>query len=86
MITAEMLKTLSTYTAAALTTAIQLAGYKKDQFHTAKFIGMSNGNQFVYSATFNFENEIVPTKVFLHYDPIAGRVSADYWQFSKTAL
>ena len=78
MITAEMLTTLTTFTAPALTRAIQLAGYKKDQFHTAKFVGMSNANQFVYNATYNFENELMPTKVFVNYDPVEGKVSADY--------
>ena len=78
MITANTLKTLTTFTAPALTKAIQLAGYKKDKFNTAEFVGMTNAGQFCYKVTYT-EHEAEQTgKVFLSYDPVAGKVSADY--------
>lgn len=78
MITADTLKTLTTFTAPALTRAIQLAGFKKDSFTSAKFVGMTNGNQFCYSVTYREHDAEQTGKVFLSYDPVAGRVSADY--------
>lgn len=78
MITADTLKTLTTFTAPALTRAIQDAGFKKDSFTSAKFVGMTNGNQFCYSVTYREHDAEQTGKVFLSYDPVAGRVSADY--------
>ena len=80
MITAEQLKTLTTFTAPALTRSIQLAGYKKDSFLTAEFVGMTNASQFAYNVTYKDTGFKEPqhTKVFLNYDPIGGKVSADY--------
>jgi hypothetical protein len=78
MITADTLKTLTTFTAAALTRAVQDAGYKGDSFTGAKFLGMTNGGQFCYSVTRKAEEGTDSTKVFLSYDPTEGRVSADY--------
>ena len=80
MITAEQLKPLSTFTAHALTQAIRQAGYKRDKFNSAKFLGMTNGGQFCYSVTYTdeIEGDECTTKVFLTFDPAAGRVSADY--------
>lgn len=80
MILADTLKTLTTFTAPALTRAIQLAGYKRDKFNTAKFLGMTNGGQFCYSVTYTdeIEGDECTTKVYISYDPTAGRVSVDY--------
>ena len=78
MITADTLKTLTTFTAPALTRAIHDAGFKKDSFTSAKFVGMTNGNQFCYSVTYREHDAEQTGKVFLSYDPVAGRVSADY--------
>ena len=52
MILADTLKTLTTFTAPALTRAIQQAGYKKDSFTAARFLGMTNGNQVCYLCTY----------------------------------
>jgi hypothetical protein len=80
MITADQLTTLTTFTAAALTRSIQLSGYKKDSFLTAEFVGMTNASQFAYRVSYKDDNFKEPqmTKVFLNYDPIGGKVSADY--------
>lgn len=78
MILAEDLKTLSTFTAPALSRAIQLAGYRGDTFTRAEFLGLTNGNQFCYKAVYVEHGEECTTKVFLTYDPAEGRVSADY--------
>ncbi len=78
MITADKLSLLTNMPAVMLTTAIQAAGYKKDKFQTAKFLGLSNGKQFVYNVTYIEDNEIHSTKVFVDYDPTVDRVSVDY--------
>ena len=78
MITADTLKTLTTFTAPALTRAIQDAGFKKDSFTSAKFVGITNAGQFCYSVTYTEHDAEQTGKVFLTYDPTAGRVSADY--------
>jgi len=78
LITANTLKTLTSFTAPALTNAINNAGYEGDFFTSAEFVGMTNGNQFCYKVTYKEDGELATGKVFLTYDPVAGRVSADY--------
>ena len=78
MITADKLALLSNMPAAMLTMAIQQAGYKKDKFTKAKFLGLSNGNQFVYSATFIEDNEEKTCKVFVSYNSVADKITVDY--------
>jgi hypothetical protein len=78
MITAEKLETLTTFTAGALTRAINLAGYKGDMFTSAKFLGITNGGQFCYWVVFHVEGGTDSTKVFLSYDHAEDKVSADY--------
>jgi hypothetical protein len=78
MITAEKLETLTTFTAAALTRAINLAGYKGDMFTSAKFLGITNGGQFCYWVVFHVEGGTDSTKVYLSYNPTDGTVKADY--------
>jgi len=78
MIIAETLKRLISYDATALTKMIQAAGYKKDSFTGAKFLGISNGGQFVYFCTYNVEGGTDSTKVYVTYNPTEGRVSVDY--------
>jgi len=59
---------------------IQQAGFKQDSFTNAKFIGITNGGEFCYDATFvdQIEGNECNTKVFVKYDPTADKVSADY--------
>lgn len=78
MITADTLKTLTSFTAPALTRAAMDAGYKGPAFTGAKFIGITNGGQFCYTAVFQVKGGTDSTKVFLTYDHTEGRVIADY--------
>jgi len=78
MVTADKLKLLTNFPAFMLTTLIQQAGYKKDKFNTAKFLGITNGGQFCYSVTYVEDGKECNTKVFLNYDSVADAVSADY--------
>jgi hypothetical protein len=78
MITADKLALLINMPSAMLTVAIQQAGYKKDSFTGAKFVGITNGGQFCYLCTYPVEGGTDSTKVFLSYDPTADKVSASY--------
>jgi hypothetical protein len=78
MIMPDTLKTLCSFTAPALTRAINIAGYKGDMFDTAEFVGMTNGGQFAYKVTFEEDGRVQKSKVFLTYDPVVGGITADY--------
>lgn len=78
MITADTLKTLTTYTAEDLTQLIQKAGYKEDKFSSSKFLGITNGGQFCYFAVFKVEDGTDSTKVYITYNQARGVVSAEY--------
>jgi hypothetical protein len=78
MITADTLHTLTSFTAPALTRAINDTGYKGDVFLSAEFLGLTNGNQFCYKVSYEEHGELVKGKVFLNYNPESGRVTADY--------
>jgi hypothetical protein len=78
MITAETLTTLTTFTAPALSRAIQDAGYEEDKFTSAKFLGITNGGQFCYYVVFHVEGGTDSTKVYLTYNHANGTVSAEY--------
>ena len=73
MITAEQLTTLTTFTAAALTKALDNEDY---QFTGTKFLGITNGGEFCYKCTFPVKGGTDSTKVFLKFDPTVGRVIA----------
>jgi hypothetical protein len=78
MITAETLQTLTSFTAPALSRAIQDAGYEEDKFTSAKFLGITNGGQFCYFCVFHVEDGTDSTKVYLTYNHANGTVSAEY--------
>lgn len=78
MITAETLSTLTQFSAAALTRAIRLAGYKNDEFIGSRFLGITNGGQFCYDCSYREDGDILNTKVFLTYNPDLGSITADY--------
>ena len=80
MITADTLKTLTTFTTHGLAMALHHSGYTGAVFKTAKFLGITNGGQYCYGVTFHDEEGMGTGqgKVFLTYDPTAGVVSADY--------
>jgi hypothetical protein len=78
MITADKLKTLTSFTAQALTRAINLAGYKGDSFDSAEFVGITNAGQFCYLTTYEEMDEIHKAKVFVNYDPTGESVTVSY--------
>ena len=79
MITAETLTTMTTFTAHALSMALEHSGYKgNNTFESAKFIGITNAGQYCYGVTYMEHGELEESKVFLTYDPVAGKVIADY--------
>ena len=84
MITADTLTTLISFTAPALTRAAQLAGYKGPDFTSCKFIGITNGGQFCYTAVFQVAGGTDSTKVFLDYNHTMDRVFCDV-QLTKLA-
>ena len=80
MITADTLKTLTTFTTHGLAMALHQSGYTGCTFKACKFLGITNGGQFCYSVTYyddTLEGEVTD-KVFLSYDPAAGKVTADF--------
>jgi hypothetical protein len=79
MITADTLKTLTSFTAAALSRALNVSGYRDCVFNTAEFLGITNGGQFCYKVTYHDDNtEAEETgKVFLTYNT-NGAVTADF--------
>jgi hypothetical protein len=78
MITADTLKTLTSFTAPALTRAAMDAGYKGPEFSSCKFIGITNGGQFCYTAVYHVKGGTDSTKIFLTYNHARGTVIADY--------
>jgi hypothetical protein len=78
MITADTLKTLTSFTAPALTRAAMDAGYKGPEFSSCKFIGITNGGQFCYTAVYHVKGGTDSTKIFLTYNHAKGTVIADY--------
>ena len=76
MITADTLKTLTTFTAPALTRAAMDAGWPGPDFTSCKFLGITNGGQFCYTAVFHVKGGTDSTKVFLDYNHTMDRVFA----------
>jgi hypothetical protein len=78
MITADTLTTLTAYSPLWLTKAAQNAGYKGPAFTGCKFVRITNGGQFCYTAVFPVKGGTDSTKVFLTYDHAYDMVTADY--------
>jgi hypothetical protein len=80
MITADTLKTLTSFTPVALARGLAQSGYTGVSFETAEFLGITNGGQFCYKVTYYDENGLGETtdKVFLTYDQTMGSVKVDY--------
>ena len=78
MITAEKLKTLTTFTHQALQRALDKKA-RDMEFTGARFLGITNGGQFCYTVVYKLDEQggRDSTKVYLTYDPAEGRVSAD---------
>ena len=75
MITADKLKTLTTFTTEALHRALGKAA-KDYTFTGSKFLGLTNGNQFCYHVVHQVKGGTDSCKVFLSYDIAEGRVTA----------
>ena len=85
MIIAETLKRLINYDAATLTQLIQTAGYKDDKFTSCKFLGMTNGGQFVYMVVFLVEGGTDSTKVYINHREHKVSIKVDeseFWQYN----
>ncbi len=78
MILASKLTELITLSPKALTRIVQASGYKKDTVNEAKFLGMTNGNEFCYSVDYDDFGTPSKTKLFVKYNPATGAVTADY--------
>jgi hypothetical protein len=80
MITADTLKTLTSFTTHGLAMALHHSGYTGAAFKSCKFLGLTNGGQFCYHVTFYDEEGMGEGhgKVFLSYDPAKGQVIAGY--------
>ena len=75
MITADVLKTLISFSTGALNRAV---GNEEKGFLRSEFVGITNGGQFAYSATYLEDGKERNTKVFLNYNHAEGSVSVDY--------
>ena len=78
MITADKLSLLTNMPAAMLTMAAKEAGYKGPEFSSCRFLGITNGGQFCYTAVFHVKGGTDSTKIFLTYIHAEDRVIADY--------
>lgn len=81
MITADRLKTLTSFTPRALAMGLAQSGYTGCSFESAEFIGITNGGQFCYKVTYFDEagtGEVETGKVFLTYNAEIGSVTVDY--------
>lgn len=77
MITPDTLKTLTTFSAPALTRAAKDNGYKGPAFSSCKFLGITNGGQFCYMGVFLVEGGTDSTKVYLTYAGGSVKVDVD---------
>jgi hypothetical protein len=78
MILAETLEALTSYSPQFLTRAAQTAGYKGPEFSSCRFLGITNGGQFCYTAVYHVKGGTDSTKIFLTYVHAEDRVIADY--------
>ena len=68
MITADKIRRLAYMDTVALEAAVR-KNYPKDSFISSKFLGITNGGQFCYSATWIDEgNDRCTSKVFVELD------------------
>lgn len=81
MITADTLKTLTSFTPVALARGLAQSGYTGVSFQSAEFLGITNGGQFCYKVTYFDDSgtgEMETGKVFLTFDHAVGGVTVDY--------
>jgi len=78
MITADLLALLTNMPVCMLNKGIREAGHKKDEFTSARFLGMTNAGLFCYMVTFTVEGGTDSGKVFVKYDYNTNSVTVDY--------
>ena len=81
MITADVVKQVTTMGPYALSRVLALSGYTGASFKSAEFVGITNGGEFAYKVIYHDDagtGEDEVGKVFVKYDPITNKVSADY--------
>jgi hypothetical protein len=81
MITADTLKGMMSFTTKDLAKILDVSGYSMCSFETAKFLGLTNGNQFCYQVTYFDEagtGENESAKVFVSLDQETGFLSAEF--------
>jgi hypothetical protein len=74
MITANQVRVLSQLNPETLSRAVS---NKELTFTTAQFVGITNGNEFAYSATYEQEGEIRAAKVFARVNQVTGVIEAE---------
>lgn len=80
MITADKLKQLISLDSEDLADILDDSGYTDCKFHSATFLGMTNGGQFCYSVEYfdDHTGEDDVGKVFVRYDHSVGALTADF--------
>lgn len=78
MIPADRLKTLTSFTSAALSRALDPTGSKNINITDSTFLGITNGGQFCYTVMFESPGLAAKStgKVFLNYEPLLGKITA----------
>lgn len=81
MLTADKVKMLTTLGPTGLVMFLASSGYTGCSFKQSKFLGITNGGEFCYQATY-FDDagtgEEETTKVFLKYNHVSDSITADY--------
>jgi hypothetical protein len=77
MITADRLRTLTTFTPKALAHVLGLNGHAGANFKRATFVGITNGGQFCYNVLFTEHGADQVGKVFLTYNHVSDTITAD---------
>lgn len=81
MLTADKLKALTELGPKGLAVFLDQSGYSMCAFETAKFLGITNGGQLCYQVSYFDDagtNELELGKVFISYDHVNDRVTADF--------
>lgn len=81
MVTAETLTQLTTLGPYALSRILHFSGYTGASFKSAEFVGITNGGEFAYKVTYHDEagtGKDAVGKVFVKYDQVTNKISADY--------
>ena len=80
MLTADNVKILTTMGTSQLKMTLASSGYTGNNFKSAKFLGITNGGQFCYSATYYDESGEgeAEGKVFVTYDHANDRITAGF--------